>query len=79
MLTAHGFMQKPWSIYSTDETQQRMKDAQDTVVGVLGEQTASRLMALHAVCRLSRYLNEPTNIHMTQAKRVLIYLYTTKK
>ena len=33
---------------------------------------------LHAVCRLSRYLNEPTKIHMTQAKRVLIYLYTTK-
>ena len=26
---------------------------------------------MHAVCRLSRYLNEPTNIHMTQAKRVL--------
>ena len=33
---------------------------------------------MHAVCRLSRYLNEPTNIHMTQAKRVLIYLYTTR-
>ena len=33
---------------------------------------------LYAVCRLSRYLNEPTKIHMTQAKRVLIYLYTTK-
>ena len=33
---------------------------------------------LHAVCRLSRYLNEPTKVHMTQAKRVLTYLYTTK-
>ena len=33
---------------------------------------------MHAVCRLSRYLNEPANIHMTQAKRVLIYLYTTR-
>ena len=33
---------------------------------------------LHAVCRLSRYFNEPTKIHMTQAKRVLTYLYTTK-
>ena len=33
---------------------------------------------LHAVCRLSRYLNEPTNVHMTQAKLVLSYLYTTR-
>ena len=33
---------------------------------------------MHAVCKLSRYLNEPTMAHMTQAKRVLIYLYTTK-
>ena len=33
---------------------------------------------LFAVCKLSRYLNEPTFIHMTQAKRVLVYLYTTK-
>ena len=34
--------------------------------------------ALYAVCKLSRYLNEPTKTHMTQAKRVLTYLYTTK-
>ena len=27
--------------------------------------------ALYAVCKLSRYLNEPTKTHMTQAKRVL--------
>ena len=33
---------------------------------------------LFSVCKLSRYLNEPTKIHMTQAKRVLTYLYTTK-
>ena len=33
---------------------------------------------LYAVCRLSRYLNEPTHAHMNQAKRCLIYLYTTK-
>ena len=34
---------------------------------------------IFAVCKLSRYLNEPTHIHdMTQAKRVLIYLYTSK-
>ena len=33
---------------------------------------------LYAVCRLSRYLNEPTNVHMTQAKRILVYLNTTK-
>ena len=31
---------------------------------------------LYAVCRLSRYLNEPTMTHMTQAKRCLVYLYT---
>ena len=34
--------------------------------------------ALYAVCKLSRYLNEPTKTHMTQAKRVSTYLYTTK-
>ena len=33
---------------------------------------------LYTVCRLSRYLNEPTHAHMNQAKRCLIYLYTTK-
>ena len=33
---------------------------------------------IFAVCKLSRYLNEPTHIHMTQAKRVLIYLYISK-
>ena len=33
---------------------------------------------MFAVCKLSRYLNEPTKAHMTQAKRVLTYLYTTK-
>ena len=37
-----------------------------------------RLDAVYAVCKLSRYLNEPTYTHMTQAKRVLTYLYTTK-
>ena len=31
---------------------------------------------LYAVCRLSRYLNEPTMTHMTQAKRCLVYSYT---
>ena len=33
---------------------------------------------LYAVCRLSRYSNEPTKVHMTQAKRILAYLNTTK-
>ena len=33
---------------------------------------------LYTVCRLSRYLNEPTHAHMNQAKRCLIYLYMTK-
>jgi len=34
--------------------------------------------ALFSVCKLSRYLNEPTMAHMSQAKRLLIYLKTTK-
>ena len=33
---------------------------------------------LYAVCKLSRYLNGPTKAHMTQAKRCLVYLYTTR-
>ena len=37
-----------------------------------------RVDILYAVCKLSRYLNEPTYTHMTQAKRCLTYLYTTK-
>ena len=33
---------------------------------------------MYAVSKLSRYLNEPTKAHMTQAKRCLVYLYTNK-
>ena len=33
---------------------------------------------VYAVCKLSKYLNEPTYTHMTQAKRCLVYLYTTR-
>ena len=34
---------------------------------------------MYAVSKLSRYLNEPTKAHMTQAKRCLIYLYTSRE
>ena len=40
--------------------------------------TLSRPDIMFSVCKLSRYLNEPTMAHMTQAKRVLVYLKTTK-
>ena len=33
---------------------------------------------IYGVCKLSRYLNEPTKVHMTQAKGLLTYLHTTK-
>ena len=39
--------------------------------------TLSRPDIMFSVCKLSRYLNEPTMAHMTQAKRVLTYLETT--
>ena len=34
---------------------------------------------IYGVCKLSRYLNEPTKVHMTQARRLLTYLHTTSK
>ena len=41
--------------------------------------TLSRPDIMFSVCKLSRYLNEPTMAHMNQAKRVLTYLKTTQK
>ena len=38
----HKFIDKPWNIYGTDETMQRMKDKQGTVIGVTGTHCASR-------------------------------------
>ena len=34
---------------------------------------------MYAISKLSRYLNEPTKAHMTQAKRCLVYLYTSRE
>ena len=39
--------------------------------------TATRLDLMYIVCLLSRYMANPTNLHMQEAKRVLRYLKGT--
>ena len=49
-----------------------------TVGSAMYAATLSRPDIMFSVCKLSRYLNEPTMAHMTQAKRVLTYLKQLK-
>ena len=47
------------------------------IVGSLMYLTATRPDIMHAVCLISRYMENPTELHLNAAKRILRYLQST--